>query len=169
MFVLDSKLREAFEKQVAAHEDHVQTYEALLRDERAARRAAELTIQELVFSSPTPHPSRPQSRTSPRDSSQSHSAFTSPPSISQHSTTAAQHETDHDPYCTPPASPPPTRVIHLSRPLLPAQPHTHNLKHRQARPRPHRSASSHHLLLLLPTESPKTWSHNPPPSTDKHA
>ncbi len=52
--VLHRKLREAFEKHVAALEDRVQTLEALLRDERAARRAAELTIQELVLSSPNP-------------------------------------------------------------------------------------------------------------------
>ncbi len=54
MSVLNSKLREAFEKQVAALEDRVQTLESLLRDERAARRAAELTIQELVLSHSNP-------------------------------------------------------------------------------------------------------------------
>jgi hypothetical protein len=121
MSVLHSNPREAFEKQVAALEDRVQTLEALLRDERAARRAAELTIQELVLSSPTPHSSRPQSRASPRNSSHSHTNFASPPSISQHSTIPAQHETDHDPYCTPPASPPHTRVIHAPVPSSPSR------------------------------------------------
>ncbi len=82
--MLHSKLRDAFEKQVAALEDSVQTLEALLRDKRAARRAAELTIQELVLSSPTPHSSQPQSRASLRDSSHSHTTFASPPSILQH-------------------------------------------------------------------------------------
>jgi hypothetical protein len=52
MSLLHSKLREAFEKQVAALEDRVQTLEALLRDEGAVRHAAELTIKELVLSSP---------------------------------------------------------------------------------------------------------------------
>jgi hypothetical protein len=50
MSVLHSKLREAFE---TALEDRVWTLEALLRDERAAHRAAKLIIQELVLFSKT--------------------------------------------------------------------------------------------------------------------